>query len=55
MCAELLEQAGVLLLPSSIYSSALTETPTDRFRVGLGRRDPAEALDVWATWLEKRG
>ena len=55
MCAELVEQAGVLLLPSSIYSSALTETPTDRFRVGLGRRDPAEALDVWATWLEKRG
>ncbi|WP_328524934.1 pyridoxal phosphate-dependent aminotransferase [Kribbella sp. NBC_00359] len=55
MCAELVEQAGVLLLPSSIYGSALTETPTDRFRVGLGRRDPAEALDVWATWLEKRG
>ena len=55
MCAELVEQAGVLLLPSSIYSSALTETPTDRFRVGLGRRDPAGALDVWATWLEKRG
>ncbi|WP_405070225.1 pyridoxal phosphate-dependent aminotransferase [Kribbella sp. NBC_01510] len=55
MCAELVDQAGVLLLPSSIYSSALTETPTDRFRVGLGRRDPAEALDVWAAWLEKRG
>jgi aspartate/methionine/tyrosine aminotransferase len=54
MCADLVEQAGVLLLPSSIYSSALTETPTDRFRVGLGRRDPAEALSAWADWLEKR-
>ena len=54
MCSELVEQAGVLLLPSSIYSSALTETPTDRFRVGLGRRDPPEALAAWADWLEKR-
>ncbi len=44
-CAQaLVEQAGVLLLPSSIYSSALTETPTDRFRVGLGRLDPGPAL-----------
>ncbi len=54
MCSELVEQAGVLLLPSSIYSSALTETPTDRFRVGVGRRDPSEALAAWADWLEKR-
>jgi aspartate/methionine/tyrosine aminotransferase len=54
MCADLVEQAGVLLLPSSIYSSELTETPTDRFRVGLGRSGPEEALDVWASWLEKR-
>ncbi|GAB2560571.1 aminotransferase class I/II-fold pyridoxal phosphate-dependent enzyme [Kribbella endophytica] len=55
MCAELVEQAGVLLLPSSIYSSALTETPTDRFRVGLGRLDPEPALDAWSNWLEKQG
>jgi aspartate/methionine/tyrosine aminotransferase len=55
MCAGLVEQAGVLLLPSSIYSSALTETPTDRFRVGLGRRDPEPALDAWSNWLEKQG
>ncbi|WP_406049669.1 aminotransferase class I/II-fold pyridoxal phosphate-dependent enzyme [Kribbella sp. NBC_00889] len=55
MCTELVEQAGVLLLPSSIYSSALTETPTDRFRVGIGRSDPGEALAVWGDWLEKRG
>jgi aspartate/methionine/tyrosine aminotransferase len=55
MCTDLVEQAGVLLLPSSIYSSALTETPTDRFRVGIGRSDPGEALSVWGEWLEKRG
>jgi aspartate/methionine/tyrosine aminotransferase len=54
MCTELVEQAGVLLLPSSIYHSELTETPTDRFRIGVGRLAPEEALGEWATWLEKR-
>jgi aspartate/methionine/tyrosine aminotransferase len=54
MCTQLVEQAGVLLLPASIYSSELTGTPTDRFRIGVGRKDPAEALSVWADWLEKR-
>lgn len=54
MCTELVEQEGVLLLPASIYSSVLTPTPTDRFRVGIGRRGPQEALDRWAAWLDKR-
>ena len=53
MCASLVEQAGILLLPSSIYSSELTETPADRFRVGLGRNGPEEALAQWAAWLDK--
>lgn len=55
MCASLVEEAGILLLPSSIYRSELTETPTDRFRLGLGRRGPEEALAQWADWLDKRG
>ncbi|MGC4936768.1 aminotransferase class I/II-fold pyridoxal phosphate-dependent enzyme [Kribbella sp. DT2] len=54
MCAALVEQAGVLLLPSSIYSSALTDTPVDRFRLGLGRLDAEPALDAWGNWLESR-
>ena len=54
MCTDLVEQAGVLLLPASIYRSELTATPADRFRVGIGRTGPAEALGVWADWLEKR-
>lgn len=54
MCTELVEQEGVLLLPASIYRSQLTPTPVDRFRIGLGRRGPAEALDHWATWLTTR-
>lgn len=54
MCTGLVEQEGVLLLPASIYASQLTPTPADRFRVGVGRRDPQQALDAWAAWLDKR-
>ncbi|MFK7918028.1 MAG: aminotransferase class I/II-fold pyridoxal phosphate-dependent enzyme, partial [Ilumatobacter sp.] len=35
---QLVEQAGVLVLPSTIYRSDLGPTPTDRFRIGAGRR-----------------
>jgi aspartate/methionine/tyrosine aminotransferase len=54
MCTTLVEQAGVLLLPASIYESALTPTPVDRFRIGVGRRAPEEALAAWANWLATR-
>jgi aspartate/methionine/tyrosine aminotransferase len=54
MCTGLVEQQGVLLLPASIYRSALTATPADRFRVGVGRLGSQEALDCWAAWLDKR-
>ncbi|GAA2520104.1 aminotransferase class I/II-fold pyridoxal phosphate-dependent enzyme [Pilimelia columellifera] len=51
MCANLVEQTGVLLLPASVFSSELTTTPTDRFRIGVGRRDTDLALNVWTRWL----
>ncbi|MEM9845912.1 MAG: aminotransferase, partial [Pseudomonadota bacterium] len=35
-----------LLLPASIYQSELGSTPSDRFRIGLGRRGLSEGLDV---------
>ena len=54
MCADLVEQAGVLLLPASIYGSELTPVPADRFRVGVGRRGADEALAQWSRWLEDR-
>ncbi len=41
---RLVEESGVLLLPSSIYSSDLTETPSDRFRIGFGRSGIDEGL-----------
>jgi aspartate/methionine/tyrosine aminotransferase len=54
MCSSLVEEEGVLLLPASIYASQLTAVPTDRFRVGVGRRDPQQALQAWGAWLDKR-
>ncbi|MEJ8660857.1 MULTISPECIES: aminotransferase class I/II-fold pyridoxal phosphate-dependent enzyme [Streptomyces] len=53
-CTRLVEEAGVLLLPASIYRSDLTPTPTDRFRIGIGRRDPEEGLSAVARWLRTR-
>ncbi|MGH3654353.1 aminotransferase class I/II-fold pyridoxal phosphate-dependent enzyme [Glutamicibacter sp.] len=54
MCAKLVEEAGVLLLPASIYQSELTPTPTDRFRLGLGRSNVQPALEAWNSWLERK-
>jgi aspartate/methionine/tyrosine aminotransferase len=36
-CRTLIEESGVLLLPSSIYASELTDVPQDHFRIGFGR------------------
>jgi aspartate/methionine/tyrosine aminotransferase len=43
---RLVEESGVLLLPSTIYSSELGETPKDRFRLGFGRKGLDEGLAV---------
>ncbi len=53
-CADLVREAGVLLLPASIYRSELTSTPADHFRIGIGRRDPEPALAAFASWLRDR-
>jgi len=36
-CQALIEKSGVLLLPSSIYVSEVSETPENHFRIGIGR------------------
>jgi aspartate/methionine/tyrosine aminotransferase len=53
-CRDLVEQAGVVLLPASLYASELGEVPADRFRVGVGRADPEPALDAFGEWLSQR-
>lgn len=45
-CSRILEEAGVLLLPPSIYASELTPVPRDRFRIGYGRRGISAALQA---------
>ena len=47
----LVEEAGVLLLPSTIYRSELGPTPPDRFRLGLGRRGLDAGLAAMTTHL----
>jgi aspartate/methionine/tyrosine aminotransferase len=50
-CERLVEDAGVLLLPASMYRSELLATPADRFRIGYGRRGIDEALSAFETFL----
>ncbi len=52
---RLVEEAGVLLLPASLFRSELTAVPENRFRVGFGRAHISEGLGVWRAWMEKEG
>jgi aspartate/methionine/tyrosine aminotransferase len=48
---RLVEEAGVLFLPSSIYRSELGPIPVDRFRIGFGRQGMEEGLAEMRDWL----
>ncbi|MGV1761035.1 aminotransferase class I/II-fold pyridoxal phosphate-dependent enzyme [Rhizobium sp. A22-96] len=48
---NLVEQAGVLLLPASLYRSELTATPDDRFRIGFGRANIDEGIAAMRSHL----
>jgi aspartate/methionine/tyrosine aminotransferase len=50
-CRRLVETAGVLTLPADIYASSLADVPPDRFRIGVGRHDPAPALAALDAFL----
>lgn len=53
-CRAAVEEAGVLLLPGSMYTSRLAPTPPDRFRVGFGRINLPEGLAALGAHLEAR-
>ncbi len=53
-CRSLLEDAGVFLLPSSIYRSELGPSIDDRFRLGFGRTGLDAGLEVMASHLDAR-
>lgn len=50
-CERLVEDAGVLLLPASMYGSELLPTPADRFRIGYGRYGMDDALAAFDAFL----
>ena len=50
-CEDLVEKAGVLLLPPRIFKSELLATPVDRFRIGFGRKNIDEGLDAFRDYL----
>jgi aspartate/methionine/tyrosine aminotransferase len=52
-CRRLVEEMGVVLLPSSIYESSLSPTPKDRFRIGFGRFNTKAGLDVIRSFLSQ--
>lgn len=54
-CRDLLEEEGVLLLPSSIYRSELIAAPEGYFRIGFGRRGIGDGLAAMRRFLDRRG
>lgn len=52
-CHRLVEEAGVLLLPASIYRSELIDTPPNRFRIGYGRKHIDEGLNVMRSFIDQ--
>ena len=49
---RLVEQSGVLFLPSSLYRSELGPVPDDCLRVGFGRSHVPEGVAALRKWLE---
>lgn len=50
---SLVEQSGVLFLPSTIYTSELGPTPQDRLRLGFGRSGLDEGIAALDAYLSK--
>lgn len=52
--AKLVDEAGVLILPASIYASPAGQFHTEHFRVGAGRLGLAEGLQAFDQFLAGR-
>ena len=52
-CEELVEKTGILLLPPKVYHSELMRTPQDRFRIGFGRKNIDQGLNVFREYLSR--
>jgi aspartate/methionine/tyrosine aminotransferase len=52
---RLVEEAGVLLLPASVYRSEVGAVPDQYFRIGFGRLGVPAGLAAMADWLTRSG
>jgi aspartate/methionine/tyrosine aminotransferase len=52
--ARMVEECGVLLLPSSVFRSELAAVPNDCVRVGFGRSHVPRGVAVMRDWLRQR-
>lgn len=50
---RLVEESGVLFLPSSIYRSEVGEVPKDCFRIGFGRSFVPDGLFALRNWMQR--
>jgi hypothetical protein len=50
---RLVEEAGVLFLPSSIYRSELNEVPQNCLRVGFGRSLVPDGIVAMRNWMKR--
>jgi aspartate/methionine/tyrosine aminotransferase len=53
-CQSLVDERSAVLLPSSIYRSALVDIPADRFRIGSGRTHQHEGWAELSAHLDAR-
>lgn len=53
-CESLVNEAGVLLLPGSVYRSELMEAPADHFRIGFGRANIDAGLTAFRDFLDRK-
>ena len=50
---RLVEESGVLLLPSSVFRSEIAEVPDDCVRIGFGHANVPEGLERLEHWLAR--
>ena len=51
---RLVEEAGVMVIPSVAYGSALNAVSEDFLRIGFGRENLDDALGEMGKWLDKQ-
>ena len=53
-CKKLVKKTGVLLLPSSMFQSNVSPTPTNHFRIGYGKINMKDGLMALQEFLSKK-